>query len=741
MRALTVVATLSLCFGTKSTTADGPSTTIRLRVHVEDRMGKPVFKARGALFKTTPQTGRSLQNESAFVIARQGAPLPAGADGLITTSPLPLKQAYVLEIDAEGFAPELSRWTSPTESGTVDLPTVKLRTLGVINGTIVDRQGQPVPNVRVIQGGDGPKRLEAVSDRQGRFELKGVAEGKVIVCFEAAGYRFFGSMLFCPADAARIELERNNDPNPRLLKRQSVLPNEWSAERRSAAAKKLLEPLVAAALAKTVIDETDVSMIMVAARTEPQRVLARINDLKFALPFRREQIRNMATNSLSDGETPEALLEAASKLKDPQSQINVYLYRFRFNQAKRASVAQRRVALKKAQDLISAAKEPVSQGFWLCELGGQLWDIGEHDTARKVFNECRTLLEKMPADARGREGIRITLAMAVARESTAEAKKLAGELEPGPTFRLAGEVARYHPEDVESLLASVPSELSLMQLSAVGNNLPRVCYQVARRDPAAAERILLKFARPPQAQSDAESIFGLGSSMFGNFSKELIDFQIFKVKAISYGLIADAAAKRDPAAARHALLQAVEIIRPLRAGFVHPANQFYHTPSGLMTLLIPVAERVDRALANEILWRALSLRISLSGESYDRLMLDVDTPDLVDVVQFYDEPVAREVLEPILSRVVSRSYSGMPTYVWPIRSLTMLDPERAIAFPQLLSDRPGWNGSRPRDAANQAIANVLAIPWDKDVSRRLNSQLTAMRNVYGAYVATADEER
>jgi hypothetical protein len=646
----------------------------------------------------------------------------------------------VLEIDAEGYAPELSRWTHPTESGTVDLPTVKLRRLGVIKGTIVDRQGQPVPNVTVIQTGDSPKRLETVSDRQGRFELKGVTEGKVIVCFEAAGYRFYGSMLSCPADAARIELERDNDPNPHLLKRQPVSPNEWSPERRSAAAKKLLEPLVAAALAKTVIDETDVTMIMMAARTEPQRVLARIGDLKFALPFRREQIRNIATNSRSEKETPEALLLSASKLKDPQSQINAYLYWFRINQAKRANLAQRRIALKKAQDLIAAAKEPVSRGFWLCELGGQLWDIGDHDAARKVFKECRTLLEHMPADARGREGIRTTLATAVARDSTAEAKKLAGDLEPGPMFRLAGEVAHYHPEDVESLLASVPSELSLMQLSAVGNNLPRVCYQVARRNPAAAERILLKFARPPQAQSDAESIFGLGSSMFDNFSKELIDFQIFKVKAICYGLIADAAAKRDPAVARHALLQAIEIIRPLRAGFVHPANQFYHTPSGLMTLLIPVAERVDRALANEIFWRALSLRISLAGESYDRLMLDVDTPDLVDIVQFYDESVAAVVLEPILSRVVSRSYSGIRMYVWPIRSLTMLDPERAIAFPQLLSDRPGWDGSRPRDAANQAIANVLASPWDKDVSRRLNSQLTAMRNVYGAYVATADEE-
>jgi hypothetical protein len=158
-------------------------------------------------------------------------------------------------------------------------------------------------------------------------------------------------------------------------------------------------------------------------------------------------------------------------------------------------------------------------------------------------------------------------------------------------------------------------------------------------------------------------------------------------------------------------------------------------------MLIPVAERVDPALANEIFWRALSLRIAMSGECYERQMLDIDTPDLVDIVKFYDEPLAADLLKPVLARTISRSYSGMPRYIWAIRSLTLIDPERAISFVHSLSDMPGWDGSLARGTATQFVASVLsnAALWDEDVNRRLQSELSHVRNVYGAYVDVDDD--
>ena len=423
--------------------------------------------------------------------------------------------------------------------------------------------------------------------------------------------------------------------------------------------------------------------MLVAARLDPQGVLARIDKLHFAQPARRALILNTAIDTSLDRGTPEASLAAIAKVDDRERQLDAYLYWFQRSGRTRHDLPARREALKRARGLLAASKSSDANWYRLCRLGSELWDTGDHEAAREVFKECGALLEKMPAGARGREGLRMNLAMALARDNVEEATKLATDLEPGPMLLMAGEIAREHPEAVEAFLANVPNQLSLMQLRGVANNLPELVFRMARHDPAAAERILVKYAQPPQAKSDAESIFGLGGGLFGNFSKELIDFQVLKVKAVCYGLLADAAAKRDPAAARHAVLQAVELLKPLRAGFVHPANQFYHTPAGMMVQLIPVAERIDPALANEIFWRTLSLRISMSGESFDRLMLDIDTPDLVNILRFYDERLAAGLLEPILSRLVKRSYSGMPTYAWSIQSLTLLGSRASDHVPQI----------------------------------------------------------
>jgi len=737
--ALSVGVQLSVANGGEIPKAEAPPSAIRLRVRVEDRLGKPVSKARGTLFKTTPQSSRAARSDAPLVITKVGTTPTSNVEGLVETASLPLKTAYVLEIDADGFAPELTRWTHSQQAGTIDLPPVRLRRLCSIQGTLVNRQGQPIPNVTAIQSGDGLKRLEAVTDAQGRFVLNGVPEGKAVVCFEAAGYRFYGTVLSCPAENARIELERSDDPNPRVLKRAPPSPHGWSKERRSAAAKKLLDAIVAPILAKKVINEADQGILVTVARLEPERILARINDLKFVRPYGPQQVRNSAAFALLDRGKPDAMLDAVSKLTDPQSQLNGYLYWFGNNGAKQNPAAHR-LALTKARALIAAIKEPAEREYRLCEVATQLWDLGEHDAAHEVFRECQALLKSMPADNPRVYSVRVNLAVALVRDNVEEAKKLAADFEPGQMIRLAAEVARHRPKEVESFLANVPSEVSLMQLRAVGNNLPQLCYRVARHDPAAAERILLKFARLPQAQTAAESVFGLAGGMFGNLSQELIEFQVLKVKAVCYGLIADAATRHDPPAARRALLKSVELLRPLRTGFVHPATQFYHSPAVLMAMAIPVAERVDPALANEIFWRALSLRIVLSGESHERQMLDIDTPELVDIVKFYDAPLAADLLEPVLARTISRSYSGMPRYIWAIRSLALLDPQRAISFPNSLSELPGWDGSSARDSATQFVANVLGNDalWDEDINRRLKSAMLRVWNVYGAYVDADD---
>jgi hypothetical protein len=286
-----------------------------------------------------------------------------------------------------------------------------------------------------------------------------------------------------------------------------------------------------------------------------------------------------------------------------------------------------------------------------------------------------------------------------------------------------------------SSLPWMPGDLSLIQLRGVANNLPNLCLRVARRDPAAAERLLLKYARVPQPKTDVEKMFGIGGSFGLNLSKEFIEFQVTKLKAGCYGLIAEGCAAHDAAAARHALAESIDLIEPLRAGFVHPMMEYYHSPAVLMALLVPTAERIDPALAREIFWRALSLRIAMTGENHERHMLDIDTCLLANLVAFYDRSLGASLLEPVVSRTRSRTFAGFAPYYWMIRSLTLDSPERALAWTDSLCERPTWNGFQVRESARQVIASVLSSARsDTDRTQKLQSELENVRSVYGIYV-------
>jgi hypothetical protein len=148
--------------------ANKTETTIRLRVRVEDQLGRPLPNAKGSVFKMTPPANtaaamRAARLDLPIAVIQDRTVFNGNADGIVETSPLPSKSAYVLEVSADGFAPELTRWTHPKQSGTVELPIAKLRRLGRIRGIVLDRKGQPIPKVTVIQSGDGPKRFETVS--------------------------------------------------------------------------------------------------------------------------------------------------------------------------------------------------------------------------------------------------------------------------------------------------------------------------------------------------------------------------------------------------------------------------------------------------------------------------------------------------------------------------------------------------------------------------------------------------
>ncbi len=166
--------------------------------------------------------------------------------------------------------------------------------------------------------------------------------------------------------------------------------------------------------------------------------------------------------------------------KQPVAKLQAYLYWFQSESVRAKVPDAHRQALAKARALLATPIAPPQRPFFLCELGTQLWELGDHDGARKVFDECVALFEKMPEELNGRPALQIQLAIAVSRFDFARTKKLAADLEPNQAIRLAAEAARFHPQEVESLLADVPSDLSLAQLRGVANSLPGLCLRVAR---------------------------------------------------------------------------------------------------------------------------------------------------------------------------------------------------------------------------------------------------------------------
>jgi hypothetical protein len=715
------------------TGGNSSSSTIRLRVRVEEQAGKSVANAKGIVFKMTPPRGNAARRDDEPVIAKAGA-ASLSKEGFVESQPLPVQSGYVLEIRADGFAPELTRWTHATQSGTIELPPVQLRRLATIAGKVVDRQGHPIPNVTVIQAGEAAKRLETVSDKDGHFRLGELPEGRAIVCFDATGYRFHGTLLTCPIDGARVELERVDDANPRVLKLAAAPSRQWSPEERKAWVNKIYEPLIAPVLAQPVIPERDQSVVFAAIRLDPEGMLARLDHLKFARPNAPDSLRYSIAYALVDGGKPERALEAISKFKNPQWKLQAYLYEFDREPARSKYPEARRQALAKARAMFDKEIKPAENPYLFCQLAAQLWEAGEHEIARKAFQDCQTAIDKMPAGSR--EPLRNQLAFAVARVDVEWAKKLATDEEASQRIRLATEIARHHPKDVEPFLAGVSGDLSLMELRGVANNLPNLCLRLARHDPAAAERVLLKYARVPQPKTDAEKMFGLGGSFGLSLSKEFIDFQVIKLKATCYRLIAESALARDPAAARHALIEAIELVKPLREGFIYPMSQDYHGPAVLMAMLVPVAERIDPALAREACWRALSLRVAASGESLEREKIDSDTCLLANLLGCYDREIAESLLEPVLARARSRTFAGIVPYYWVTRWLTLDSPERALAWADTLGELPSWNGGQPRAITRQVVANVLSNAGniESDPRERVKSELASVQNAYGVYV-------
>ena len=226
-------------------------------------------------------------------------------------------------------------------------------------------------------------------------------------------------------------------------------------------------------------------------------------------------------------------------------------------------------------------------------------------------------------------------------------------------------IAAIDPARAEALLATYQNP------NQIADNLPALCYAMARKDPARARRLVYR---------------GPGDRPIGQVRAFCRPYAI--------GMIALALADTDRARAARFLDEAFAALGLLaaegRRGF--PKAQDAAT---IAAALVPVAERIDPALVPEFFWRAASFRVPPRSRPDDAATRDAT---LALLLARYDRDAAMVVLTPLLDR------GSFPEHHDPsilARALAAIAPERAVAARRVDAGRPGRRAPRPPTPEHQ----------------------------------------
>jgi hypothetical protein len=291
------------------------------------------------------------------------------------------------EVTADGFLPKQTDWVSPTEGDLVTFPDLTLRrsrTLRLVSGRVIDREGRRIAGVSVFQAGDASRRTATTTDAVGRFRLDGVPSIKAFVLAEKAGFRFGGAIVEPGDQVINIRLARVEEPPLAILK---SLPALLTRTEERALARELLAPLVAATrlpLPRFAID----SIMLALARVDPDRVLTMLEN---RVLFRPETVLiQVALAQLEDD--PAAAVATIEADWNPDTRAKGLLV---LADAWPDSDRARRI------ELMDAARRVDDKDTRLRILGhvANRWlDLGLPDRAKPILQEGRAIMDTLPRD-------------------------------------------------------------------------------------------------------------------------------------------------------------------------------------------------------------------------------------------------------------------------------------------------------------------------------------------------------
>jgi len=646
-----------------------PRNARALRVRVVDEEGKPVEGAAVVVRQNPGEPQLVMPNAIKPVDLPKEASRTTDHEGRLATPPcLAPDSSYQVEVSADGFLTEKTPWKEISAETEIVFEAT-LRRLRSLEGQILDRQGKPIYGARVVRS-DERHKTEAVTDKDGRFQLQAAFFPPGFLFVSKSGYRFHGQRCDRP-ESVKITLTRRDERAPAKM---TTLPPALPRAQRKELAARLLEPLLKRNGKED--DNTRSRALRTLGKLDAGRLLAELSSRPMKDTWFDGYIRRTAVDGLKE-EAPEEAQAVAASMKDPSFCSMAYLDLC--DALPEARTSEKRTLLHQAllhARAIQASDHRIIQLAWVAR---RLWAIGDKELATRLLREGQEIARELPtagwsAYARG------VLAENLGLIDVDAALALMKDLKDPHEFvrhhgNLAHKLAGTDPNAAERVFKILVSFNNVQSLYQRDQYAVRICYRMASADLARARKI---------ADAVRDTYY----------------------KARCYGLMAQTLARSQPREARELLERAFDLLEKHVASGQDSFNNMWDAAS-LAGLMLPAAEAMDPSLVPEFFWRVLSLhgppRSDIGGEEEWSLSKQIDALGAVALVLArYDREIALVVIEAASKRKPSLNFNRFPH----LQAAALADPRRAVA---LVEEMPE---SGRKEVQREYVADLLLAEGD-----------------------------